>query len=286
MGEENSVIARAYDSIIEELDSDSLNFPTSFDLIERANLLMMNENSSIKEYVTLIRSEPVLSAKVLRAANTIGNRSFHYEVTSIMEAVQRLGTKHIRCLVYYVSFEQFQRDCRSPAIRKLALAIWKHSLDVGCWSYSISKELNIEEANSAMLAGLMVDIGQFFILSIIHKYSALSNDEELITSLIVKYNGAIAKKILDVFKLNALVCEVYDDFGINHNSIWPVNTLADLVMLSTLITDKPNPFLTSIETFKRALFEDELNSLERRRINTLVDKTKCCHDSLYQCLSN
>lgn len=264
---------KLYDSFYidfeKELNSNALNFPTSFDMIKKSIDLFEDPNASIDDFAKLIQSEPVIYGKVIRMVNSVGLSPYDKPITGAFKAIQRLGLKKLRCLIYLVSLEQFQHDCRSKKLKMLANVLWRHSIDLGCWGYFLSKETGISDPDSALLSGIMANIGQFFILSRLHNFPSIEENNEILMDIMEKHHKEATKQILDIFKLPSAIIAVYECYSTNYSN-WPADDLFDIVMLATIATDINNPFLESIEKAKKKLFEEELSEEERKDFVKLI----------------
>ena len=116
--------------IEQELEEGHLNFPTSMEVSLRIKQLADDPDSSIDSIITAVRAEPVLSAKVIRMANAILLNPYGTHITSITNAVRRIGLAALRCLAFAVAAEQIIQDHRSPHLRALAVDLWRHSTDI------------------------------------------------------------------------------------------------------------------------------------------------------------
>jgi HD-like signal output (HDOD) protein len=169
--------AQAFASQIEdELQEGRLNFPTALDVSLRIKRLADNPESTMEEIAAAVRAEPVLSAKAVRMANAVLLNPYGRPVTSVNEAVKRIGLSALRCLAFAVAAEQLAQDHRSRQMRLVASGLWMHSVDVAAWSYALARHLCTVRPDTAMLAGIMIDIGQFFLLARAADYPALEEN--------------------------------------------------------------------------------------------------------------
>ena len=259
-----------YAAIDSELSSNSLNFPTSFDLIARATKVIDSPVSTVKDFALLVQSEPVLMAKVLRMANSVAMNPYGREIPGAFEAVQRLGSKKIKCMVYLVVMEQVRQDTRSEELKKSANIIWKHSLDVACMSFMIAKHSGVCDADEALLAGIMIDIGQFFLISKLGCFPEIVEDPKCVTELIVKNHVRVAKQIIDTMKLPSVIIDVYNA-NLKHHPVWPLADIEDVLMLSDICTNFRNPFLQNVDDVKKRSFLGELSPSESSDLDLLLE---------------
>ncbi|MDR1854174.1 MAG: HDOD domain-containing protein, partial [Azoarcus sp.] len=193
---------RAFASQIQaELDSGHLNFPTSMDISLRIKQLADDPDSSIDDIVAVVRGEPVLSAKVIRMANAMLLNPYGAHITSVNSAVKRIGLAALRCLAFAVAAEQLTQDHRSPALRKIATRLWQHSADVASWAYAFAHHLRTANPDAAMLAGMMVDIGEFFLLSRVNKFPALEADIDRFAEFVENWQAPVSRSVLEAFEL-------------------------------------------------------------------------------------
>lgn len=224
-----------------ELEEGHLNFPTSMEISFRIKQLADDPSSSIDDIVAAIRAEPVLSAKVVRMANAVMLNPYGAHITSINNAVRRIGLAALRCLAFAVSAEQLIQDNRSPPLRKLANDLWWHSADIASWSYAFAHHLRTVNPDTAMLTGMMVDIGQFFLLARTTDYPALENNIERFSEFMAVWKDPISRSVLEVFELPDDIVDALDNESICDDG-WPPQTLRDTVRAAILATDMPNPF--------------------------------------------
>src|SRR5690606_24603694 len=145
--------------IEEELQEGRVNFPTALDVSLRIKRLADNPESTLDEIAAVVKAEPVLSAKAVRMANAVLLNPYGTPVTAVNDAVKRIGLSALRCLAFAVAAEQLAQDHRSRQMRLVASGLWMHSVDVAAWSYAFARHLRTVSPDTAMLAGMMVDIG-------------------------------------------------------------------------------------------------------------------------------
>lgn len=105
----------------------------------------------------LIESEPVLSGRVLKLANSAYYGASTKKISSLTIAITRLGHRMIRELVYSLEVTKLFRKDSIIDHQKF----WRHSLAVAVFTQAMSRMIkcSAEEQEMAYLAGLMHDIG-------------------------------------------------------------------------------------------------------------------------------
>src|SRR5215475_889783 len=120
------------------------------------NAQLASPSVDLKKVANIIRTDPSLSAQVLRLCNSalFGLRR---RVLSIEQAAILLGTERLRTLVLTCSLMQFA-DKRLPGTQMMQF--WQHSFMAGLLSERIAGQLDYFEKEQAYLGGLLHDIGQ------------------------------------------------------------------------------------------------------------------------------
>lgn len=116
-----------------------------FDLIE-------DPESSLLQFAEIVEIDPVLSARVLRLANSAayGARG---GVASATRAVMILGSSAVQAIVAAASFPLL-----SDGVDLGPDSFWAHAMEVGAAASTIAPELEVG-AGDAFTAGLLHDIG-------------------------------------------------------------------------------------------------------------------------------
>jgi putative nucleotidyltransferase with HDIG domain len=134
----------------------SQDLPTLQNYVMDLNALLSSPTVDLKKVGKVIRTDPSLSAQVLRLCNSalFGLRR---RVISIEQAAILLGTERLRTLVLTCSLMQFAGKRVPP--EKLVV-FWQHSFLTALLSERIARQVDYFEKEQAYLCGLLHDIGQ------------------------------------------------------------------------------------------------------------------------------
>lgn len=229
------------EQIEQELLEGRLNFPTALDVSMRVKRLADDPESSLDDIARVVRAEPVLSAKAVRMANAVTMNPYGSQITNVIDAVRRIGLASLRCLAFAVSAEQLAQDHRSHNMRLVASGLWMHSVDVACWSYAIAREARTAPPDTAMFAGMMVDMGQFFLLARAADYPAMEANIDRFAEFVSTWNEPVGRAILEVFDLPESILDAYR-YENPYGGSWPPADLADIIFIASIATEAPNPF--------------------------------------------
>jgi HD-like signal output (HDOD) protein len=130
--------------------------PTLPNYVLDLNALLSSSSVDLKKVSNVIRTDPSLSAQVLRLCNSalFGLRR---RVLSIEQAAILLGTERLRTMVLTCSVMQFAGK-RLP--KDQLMAFWQHSFLSGLLSERLARQVDYFEKEQAYLGGLLHDIGQ------------------------------------------------------------------------------------------------------------------------------
>lgn len=132
---------------------DTKTLPTLPGIVTRLNSLADNDKSSIQEMARLVSSDQVLSARILRLANS-PSYGF-YRVATISNAMILLGVDVVKSLVLSSSIFEI--------MEKNVLGLWEHSLGAGVAANIIARRLQLPECEEIATAALLHDIGKVII---------------------------------------------------------------------------------------------------------------------------
>jgi HD-like signal output (HDOD) protein len=117
----------------------------------------MAKDIGIGEAVEIIQLDPVISAKLIEVANCPLYLTKNSAKTCL-EAVNRIGLNATKNLVTMLSVKQIFQS-KNPLIKKVMEQIWKHSIFISSISFVLATEAKHLNADEALLAGLICDLG-------------------------------------------------------------------------------------------------------------------------------
>ena len=127
--------------------------PTLPGIITKLNALSQNDKASVQEMARLVSSDQVLSARILKLANS-PSYGF-YRVSTISNAMILLGVNVVKSLALSSSIFEI--------MEKNSVGLWEHSLGAGVAANIISRRLKLPECEEISTAALLHDIGKVII---------------------------------------------------------------------------------------------------------------------------
>ncbi len=118
--------------------------------------LAKDPDSSLASVSSVIARDAFLAGEVLRISNSAYHRPRDRTLSSLPQAVSRLGLREVRNVIFAVSVKQ--SIFRGPR-RRLMTALWQRALGtaVACQLFAESRRKDLDRA---YLLGLLVDVGK------------------------------------------------------------------------------------------------------------------------------
>lgn len=145
------------DAILERLRGD-VSLPALPEVVSRLESTLADPEVDVRDVARLVMTDPVLSGQLLRMANSAYYARGSTEVASVQAAVQRLGMRAVRGLVYALSLPRLFPAGPDAGLYR---ALWKHALAVAAMGRELVGEIggSAAEKDLAYMAGLVHDVG-------------------------------------------------------------------------------------------------------------------------------
>jgi len=149
--------------------------------VSRISTMLNNVNVSSRSLTEAISYDPILTARILRLANS-PVYSLQKNVTTLKTAVEVVGMKAIyEILIIGLAADSFAREIRDS---REGQRIWEHSLAVALVSRELGRVLGLRGTEEAFICGLLHDIGKILLLRAdFENYSILLAEENEVLML-------------------------------------------------------------------------------------------------------
>ncbi|MBC3936598.1 HDOD domain-containing protein [Undibacterium sp. CY7W] len=180
-----------------ELSAKKLVFPTSLGATMKIRKALSQPDISNDQVARIIGAEPVLSAKVLHLSNTASFNPSGRQVTDLRSATLLLGFAAVRNIAISIGMKQLAENKYKGGFSVQMDGLWRRSLRVAALAMVVARNKTCMSPDKAMLAGLLHDIGKFYILNRAHHYQHIFTSEALLWNLIDDWNASIGAAILE-----------------------------------------------------------------------------------------
>jgi HD-like signal output (HDOD) protein len=222
------------EDIARELSGDVV-FPTSFDVILRLRKDLQDPEISLRKITSLITLEPLLSARVVALANSAFYNPGSSPVRDLQRAVERIGLQAVRTTSLAIAMKQLllARDVVSSQVQ--ADRLWQHSLRSASAAYVLAKNLTRINPDEALVAGMIHDIGAFYMIHRASQYEELVLRPESTKYLVIRWHESVGHALAIALGLPEQIADAMLDHDQPRPTPEPPRTLVDIVYLSNLL---------------------------------------------------
>jgi putative nucleotidyltransferase with HDIG domain len=191
-----------------------------------------DEDADARKIARVIQADPAITAKLISTANSTFYRRAR-GIESCTDAVVRLGPSAVRNLVTaFVMRGLFQS--RVPVIQHHVKHLWTHSAMVAAISFNLARATPGMNADTALLAGLLHDIGSLCVLGYAERHPELYKSTEQLATTIATFRGQLGAEILRRWDLPQAIVNAARDAEDWQRNPKPEADYSDLVLISQL----------------------------------------------------
>jgi HD-like signal output (HDOD) protein len=261
-------------SLHEDLKNNCLKLPSLPDVAMRVGKAMRDETTDARTLAKIIQSDPAITTKLIKASNS----PLYAGVTPVdtcSAAVVRLGSDTTHKLVLTFALRELFKT-RSPILKAHMQALWEHSIKISAICYVLAKITKTFDAEHALLAGLLHDVGAIAILSYAENFPEIANNDEELDLVIEDMRGRVGASILQTWEFPedlVIAAEEAENWLRDHPE--PADT-ADLVITAQLhgfigsTKTKGLPPLDQVPAFNKM----ELGDLSPKMSILILDKAE------------
>lgn len=217
-----------------ELSSGQLVLPTFPDVALRVRRVLNAPEIDVGQLVRVVQSDPVLTARLLKLANSALLNRGGARVDDVQKAINRLGFTMVRNAAMSVAVEQILATKGMSRLAPHLKALWQHSVEVAALAYALARVTRAVPPDDALLAGLLHDIGHYYILLRADAHPDLFADPAALERLRSEWHCGIGKSILEGWHFSPEIAQAADEhehYGREHPG---KADLADVVMVANL----------------------------------------------------
>ncbi len=243
-----------HDQIARDLSSGKVVFPTYFNVTLKVRNLLKDPNLSVEQLAKGIIMEPLLASRLLQHANAAALRGNAGEVTDLKFAILRIGVDAVRAISFSLAIEQLACSKHMAPFSALSQKLWEHSVTTAAVAQCLASRSRKVRPDEAMFAGLVHDIGAFYLLFRCAEHPILSQDHEALLSLVMDWHDSIGHALLAAMQQPDSILEAVKDHescGIITDSI-PAN-LYEIVVLADRFAHGMSTWLPPEEAAQRQL---------------------------------
>jgi len=135
------------------------------DILNQVSTLIDNADYTAEQLAELIAQDPALSADVIKLVNSAIYCRVDQELTSLQEAIVRLGGRKIKELVFTAVMHNIT-DIKPIYFKLFGEQLWAHSVSTALWAKNLALEAGADPDLAYFLA-LIHDVGKIALFKII-----------------------------------------------------------------------------------------------------------------------
>ncbi len=225
-----------------DLERGTAHLPSLPSLALRIRAVVDDPRSDSDTVARAVSADPAITAKLLRLANSVayfrGKR-----VDTVSAAVVRLGGTMVRDMVTCLVMEQLFRARAVTAIRDHLNQVWQHSVRVAAISHCLAGHQGRISPERALLAGLVHDIGQLYLLEFMHReVPELFAGEAGVPKVIANRHPEVGARILTYWGFEPdLVAAAAEHRSFSRIALTKFADVCDIVLVANLLSFMGNP---------------------------------------------
>lgn len=221
------------EDMAKELEGDVL-FPTCFDLVVTLRNLMKDPDVSIDKVTAAVSVDPLICSKLLALANSAAY-SAHQPLREVKGAIQRLGLTVVRTTSLAIALRQMLMLGGIAGFAEMARQLWMHSLLSASASFVVAHRLTTIHPDEAYMAGLVHDIGAFYMLYRATQYPELVARPESLKYLVMQWHEGVGQTLMSALHFPDDVVEAMRDHDCLHDAPQLPRNLADVIYLGNVL---------------------------------------------------
>jgi HD-like signal output (HDOD) protein len=268
----NTVVFSFVKGLAAELSAGQVELPSVPDIVVSLQQALSDDNVTNDTIVRVIGSEPMLAGRLLTMANSVALNTSGRKIADLPTAVARVGFNIVRSAALSFAVEQLRKASEYRHLEKQLDVLWKDSVQIAALCHVIARRFSSLNGDTALLAGLMHNVGRIYILTRASQYPTLTADPLTFNSIVRDWHANVAKALLENWKVADEIVDAvagYED--LDREARGPV-TLTDVLSLAMLVERNRNgqemnlPDETLIKGLKRM-------QLQVRDCHTVLDES-------------
>ncbi|CAN5461070.1 hypothetical protein BH11PSE11_BH11PSE11_03660 [soil metagenome] len=205
--------SRFIEELAAELSSEDLVFPTSLNATMNIRHALSNPDISNDQVARIISTEPVLSARLLRICNSVMFNNGTGQIFQLRAATLRLGFTVVRNIAISVGMKQLAEHKSLGKISQRMEDLWTRNLRIAALSYVLARNLTKLSADGAMMAGLLHDVGRFYILNRARRHGEQFASDQAVWEIAEKWHARFGMAILKKWDIAQDIRDAVRNFG-------------------------------------------------------------------------
>lgn len=223
------------EDIAREMSAGDISFPTCFDAAMKIRNALRDPDVSLRQVAKVVAMEPLVATKLLRVANSAAYNSSGKSMVDVESAVMRLGVEMARSIAFAVAMDQLLRSKDLVVFSEFSRDLWAHAMRTAAGARVLAQTFTRLNRDEALVAGLIHDLGAFYMLYRAAQYEELRVRPDSVRYLIVQWHESIGESLMNALGLPEHIIEATRDHDQPRPPVDVPRTLSDVVYVANLL---------------------------------------------------
>lgn len=248
-------------ALTEEFSAEQ-NFPTSLDAAMLIRDTLKDPETTLEKAAQAVSMEPLVAAKVIRLSNSVVFNRSGQTISDITTAVSRLGFEMVRTLALAVALDQMLQGTLCNTYAHYSQQAWERAVQTAAIARVLARRIGRINPDEALLAGIVSQIGVFYILYRTDDEASCRDHPELLFSLIRNWHHRIGDAVLSRLEIPQTIRDTLAPSPELPCHVSP-NTLHDLILIADMLNN-------AVCDWQDPVAEESRLSAERKRFADLI----------------
>ncbi|MDD2663085.1 MAG: HDOD domain-containing protein [Dechloromonas sp.] len=233
----NATTFKILEDIAKDLSGNEINFPTFLDITFQVRTALKDPNLNVEQLARLVGAEPLMSAKIIRMANSVAMNPSGREIADVKSAIVRVGMEAVRTVSFSVAMEQLLKSKQMQPFEKISQRLWEHTAHVAALCRVLARKVAKINGDEAMFTGLVHDLGVFYLMSRAANFPELVADKAELHSLLVGWHDNIGHALLSALGSPETVLVAVQEHETDRE-VAQLKTLSDVLYIANKIANR------------------------------------------------
>jgi len=237
----SQITFKILEDIARDLSSNEVSFPTFLDITFQVRSALKNPNLTVDQLAKLVGAEPMMSARIIRMANSVAMNPSGREIADVKNGIIRVGMEAVRTVSFAVAMSQLRNSTDMAPFEHISKKLWEHSAHVASMARVLAKKIARINGDEAMFAGLVHDLGVFYLMSRAAPYPELVQNEAELHALLASWHDNIGHALLSAMGQPESILTAVEEHEVDRE-ITEIKTLSDVLYVANKMANRSCPW--------------------------------------------
>jgi HD-like signal output (HDOD) protein len=189
----------------------------------------------IPRIAKIVGLEPLVATKLMHLAGSVMYSPDGSPARDLQSAIKRLGVELVRTTALAIAMNQLMRSKETAVFSEFTRVLWDHSLKTAAATRVLARKYTQISPDEAMLAGLVHDLGAFYMIYRAAQYPELRVRPDSVKFLILQWHESIGVTLLSSLGMSEEIVNATIDHDQSKALPEVVKTLEDIVYVGNVL---------------------------------------------------